>query len=258
MNAIFDQSDLLMLFRFIAAHMITEWIFQWKCWRKAEFSKKWYSKPLWLGVAQGVVAGAIIFLAAWSWSWSSWGLFLIVLISRSVIVHWKPKRIGGVLVLSLKQVVYLAIIVFGWVGLTNINLKDLWSVLISVISDGALWVICLAYLAAVWSAGMWIGRLTEPWRKELGKDRLDGLAKAGLWVGRLERMLILTFVFLNRYEAIGFLIAAKSIFRFGEIKTSNDRKEAEYILIGTMLSFVTAILIGILAAWLLKKLQPVV
>jgi hypothetical protein len=53
-------------------------------------------------------------------------------------------------------------------------------------------------------------------------------------------------VILGRWEAIGFLLAAKSVFRFGDLKESKDRKLTEYILIGTLLSFGVAILIGII------------
>jgi len=65
-------------------------------------------------------------------------------------------------------------------------------------------------------------------------------------------VLILTFVLVNQYSGIGFLIAAKSILRFGDIKNPENRKEAEYILIGTMISFIVAILVGILARYIMK------
>jgi hypothetical protein len=70
----------------------------------------------------------------------------------------------------------------------------------------------------------------------------DDLENAGRLIGVLERLLVLTFVLLDQYEAVGFLIAAKSILRFKE----GDRKTTEYVLIGTMLSFAIAIGIGIL------------
>jgi hypothetical protein len=38
---------------------------------------------------------------------------------------------------------------------------------------------------------------------------------------------------IDQPGGIGFLFAAKSILRFGEIKDSQHRKMAEYILIGT-------------------------
>ena len=45
---------------------------------------------------------------------------------------------------------------------------------------------------------------------------------------------------------IGFLIAAKSILRFAEIKDAIQRKVAEYTIIGTFLSFGWALLIAML------------
>jgi len=61
-------------------------------------------------------------------------------------------------------------------------------------------------------------------------------------IGIIERFLVLTFVILNQFEAVGFLIAAKSILRF---KDDNTIK-TEYVLIGTMLSFGIAIALGII------------
>ena len=69
----------------------------------------------------------------------------------------------------------------------------------------------------------------------------DDLPNAGKLIGIIERFLVLTFVILNQFEAVGFLIAAKSILRF---KDDNTIK-TEYVLIGTMLSFGIAIALGI-------------
>lgn len=74
----------------------------------------------------------------------------------------------------------------------------------------------------------------------------NGLKDGGLWIGYIERFLILTFVLMSYYEGIGFLLAAKSIFRFGELKNENEIKRTEYILIGTLLSFGLAVCTGML------------
>jgi hypothetical protein len=58
--------------------------------------------------------------------------------------------------------------------------------------------------------------------------------------------MVFTFVLTNHWEAIGFLIAAKSIFRFGDLKDAKDLKLTEYVLIGTLLSFGIAIATGML------------
>ena len=57
------------------------------------------------------------------------------------------------------------------------------------------------------------------------------------------------FVVSVNFEAIGFLLAAKSIFRFGDLKEAKDRKLTEYVLIGTLLSFGIALLTGILVKY---------
>ena len=40
------------------------------------------------------------------------------------------------------------------------------------------------------------------------------------------------------------LLAAKSVFRFGELSKAQDIKTTEYVLIGTLASFTVAILVG--------------
>jgi hypothetical protein len=57
---------------------------------------------------------------------------------------------------------------------------------------------------------------------------------------------VFCFILIGHFEAIGFLLAAKSIFRFGDLKEAKDRKLTEYVLIGTLLSFGVALLIGLL------------
>ena len=52
---------------------------------------------------------------------------------------------------------------------------------------------------------------------------------------------------MGQWQGVGFLLAAKSVFRFGDLNRSDDRKRTEYVLIGTLVSFGTAILAGLLA-----------
>lgn len=67
--------------------------------------------------------------------------------------------------------------------------------------------------------------------------------KSGALIGTLERWLIVFFMAMQQYEAIGFLIAAKSILRFSETKES---EKSEYVLAGTLVSIVIAIACGCL------------
>ncbi len=60
-----------------------------------------------------------------------------------------------------------------------------------------------------------------------------------------------TFIYTGNVEGIGFLLAAKSVFRFGELNRTQDIKVTEYVLIGTFVSFTIAIVLGFGAKWLI-------
>lgn len=84
-----------------------------------------------------------------------------------------------------------------------------------------------------------------------GKEDLseEKLLHAGKMIGTLERWLILVFLLIGKYEVIGFLIAAKSIIRFGE----QDKSRTEYFIAGTLLSIFMAIVIGFGTRWVLAS-----
>jgi hypothetical protein len=87
----------------------------------------------------------------------------------------------------------------------------------------------------------------QNWDKDITKEnKKKSLKGAGNYIGVLERLFVFTFVVLGHWSAIGFLIAAKSAFRFGDLSEAKNRKLTEYMLIGTLLSFGLALLFGIL------------
>ena len=95
-------------------------------------------------------------------------------------------------------------------------------------------------------ASVIIKTLISQWVPISGTTNETSLQDAGKFIGILERLMVFIFVLTNNWEAIGFLIAAKSVFRFGDLKNSRDLKMTEYVLIGTLLSFGTAIAVGLL------------
>ena len=70
------------------------------------------------------------------------------------------------------------------------------------------------------------------------------MPRAGEWIGYIERVLILTFVITGNIEAVGFLLAAKSVFRFGDLNKAKEIKITEYVLLGTLASFTIALLVA--------------
>lgn len=101
--------------------------------------------------------------------------------------------------------------------------------------------------------GIMVGKLTAPFTAEIerllsspGENQHKGLTNGGKFIGWLERALVLMLVLIGQPNGIGFLLAAKSILRFGEVKERKDRMFAEYVLIGTFLSFGWAMLIAVI------------
>ena len=107
-------------------------------------------------------------------------------------------------------------------------------------------VFLIALLSITHICSVLIKLIITQWNPENKGDNEESLAKAGRYIGILERLFVFIFVITNHWEAIGFLLAAKSVFRFGDLTSSKDRKLTEYILIGTLLSFGFAIVIGVL------------
>src|SRR5699024_3167668 len=82
----------------------------------------------------------------------------------------------------------------------------------------------------------------------------DSIPSAGTYIGILERLFVFGFLVLDQWAAIGLLIAAKSIFRFSDLSRAKDRKLTEYVLLGTLLSFGIAFLVGVGYTFLASRL----
>ena len=83
--------------------------------------------------------------------------------------------------------------------------------------------------------------------KKIGdKPANDDTFHSGRIIGTCERFLIVLFVILTQYEAIGFLVAAKSILRFS---STQESKKSEYVLAGTLLSIAIAIVLGLIVVY---------
>lgn len=87
--------------------------------------------------------------------------------------------------------------------------------------------------------------LISKWEIPEYNTATESLKNAGAYIGMLERLFVFLFIMIGRWEAIGFLLTAKSVFRYGDLANTKNRKLTEYVLIGTLLSFGLAMLYGI-------------
>lgn len=114
--------------------------------------------------------------------------------------------------------------------------------------DNQFWIFATGILLLTKPTSILIKNIISIWTPE-NKTSNDSLSNAGNYIGILERLFVFYFVITTNFEAIGFLLAAKSIFRFGDLKEAKDRKLTEYVLIGTLLSFGIALLTGLLVKY---------
>ncbi len=105
--------------------------------------------------------------------------------------------------------------------------------------------VSIALILVTSFANILIHQLMKTWSGEVNEEEGHSLNNAGKWIGILERLFVFLFVVYDQWQALGFLLAAKSVFRFGDLKEAKDRKRTEYILLGTLVSFGLAICIGL-------------
>ncbi len=100
--------------------------------------------------------------------------------------------------------------------------------------------IITGYLVCLKPANIFIKEVFRVTDIQVSSD--NEMPNAGKVIGVLERILTLTFILVFQYQAVGFLIAAKSILRY----RNDETLKTEYVLIGTMLSFGIAVIAGII------------
>lgn len=67
---------------------------------------------------------------------------------------------------------------------------------------------------------------------------------AGRWIGILERLVIYVLMIAGQAGAAGIVVAAKSILRYPEISSHPQRIAPEYVLIGSLASWLLAFAAG--------------
>jgi hypothetical protein len=229
---------MILLTKLLLAHIIGDFFLQPIDWVKEKEKKKIKSPKLYFHVAIHI---ALLFIILWDLS--LWpiiliigGLHLIIDAFKLIVQKNKTKR----LMFFLDQVLHVAVIVTTYIIYTksSLDINDIFS------EQNLLLITCLAFLTRPVSIIM--KTIFTKWNITILTENNESLKDAGEYIGILERLLVFIFIITNHWEAVGFLITAKSVFRFGDLKESKHRKLTEYILIGTLISFGIAIAVGLL------------
>ncbi|MFN3824261.1 MAG: DUF3307 domain-containing protein [Pseudorhodobacter sp.] len=136
--------------------------------------------------------------------------------------------------------------------------QPFWETILPLSHLPGLMALAAGAVIATRAGGFAVGFLMAPWAADLAMrsaatpQRTEGLLNAGQTIGHLERGLIFLLVLTGQPGGIGFLIAAKSVLRFGTV--GDDRAISEYVIIGTLASFGWAIAAAHLTLALLAPL----
>lgn len=185
--------------------------------------------------------------------WTEWRIPLVVMVTHFFIDWWKLRQKDGARSFLIDQCLHVLVLFLLWLLATNgWAAAGMW--LQDLLQYRDFWIIVTGYAIAIWPMAFLLGFATKRWREKITDNRINtkvSLSEAGRWIGIFERTLVLTFIISDHFEGIGFLIAAKSILRFNDLKDSESRQETEYILIGTLMSFSASIFIGMVVSKLL-------
>ncbi|GMN11222.1 DUF3307 domain-containing protein [Croceitalea sp. MTPC9] len=242
---------MLLALKLILAHFLGDFVFQPAKWVDHKLKKKAKSKYLYYHIAVHLLALIVVL------QFNNWGIVAITIVSHYLIDLAKlnfTNEKNYRWLFTLDQILHLAVIavvVYFYEPYTlDINL---------LFTPQLLLFICMLAFVSYVSAIL-IKMLMAPYIEELAKDDKENkegtsLKNAGRYIGMLERIFVFAFILLHQWAAIGLLITAKSVFRFGDLNKGKNRKLTEYVLIGTLLSFGLAILAGLAYNYLITFLS---
>lgn len=235
----------LILLQFIA-HLLGDFVFQPHAWTVKKSSKvlTWYH----------VWHALIIFLFSFSLSLDYGFLtsailltiihFLTDILKSFFQIKFKGKESTYFFIDQVIHIVFLVLISLSYYYQCGVSF--VYDVPIKYLVIIASFVIC-AKPANILIKNIFISLSISIPKTENKEDENNDLPNAGKLIGLMERFLVLALILVGQYSAVGLIIAAKSILRF------RDNKKNEYVLVGTLLSFGIATILGIISTLLSVK-----
>lgn len=225
----------VLLIKLLLAHLIGDFFLQPDKWVKHKEKHKLASDKLYLHVAVHMVLNFLVLF-----DFATWPIAILIGIFHYIIDACKlifQKDKNRRFWFFLDQLLHLASIFFCWVVFYKPYIS------FAFLQQDKVWLLALGAMFLTMPTAIIIRVVIAQF---IPDKTMASLQNAGKLIGVLERLLIFTFIVTHHFEAVGFLLGAKSIFRFGDLTKANDIKLTEYVLIGTLLSFGTAIGVGLL------------
>lgn len=201
----------------------------------------------------------LVFLSAWgvTATLSFWWAALLIAILHGLVDGVKSyipksgvlkKTLNSSISFYIDQVIHVSVIAFVvWLYVNHYWWQE-WNWLTPYRNS-----MILAVVFCLWPANFFIGEFLRMIKieknnkekkgsqEDIGEEHRKQTLDASRVIGSVERMLVFVFVWLGQYSAIGFLITAKSVMRFPEM--GQGKNNAEYYLVGSLLSFGVSIML---------------
>ncbi len=234
---------MILFLKLFLAHILGDFVLQTNAVVKSKQKNKMRSPAFYIHI---LLHGLLILLLVWDLNF--WLPALVIMATHFLIdvmriyIPAKKRNVTFFLLDQALHIVVLAGVVLWWEN-TAVSVGFLHSPFFLIYATGIVFVTL--------PTSVIIRIMVAKWYEAARPPDDDTLQNAGSFIGMLERLFILLFVLIGRWEGVGFLIAAKSVFRFADIKGQPNRKLTEYFLIGTLLSIGLAILTGLAMNYLL-------
>ena len=217
----------------LTGHLVADFWLQPGSWVQHKRENGWKSKKLILHAGL-----ASLLPVLFTFQLNLWWFFPIIIVLHFIIDFLKSKLPDTIPAFLIDQLLHVAVL---W-GLAFYATD-------AVISESLnrLWIYAMGLVLVTNPIGIFTGLFLNAVIPDKNKNNKHDISA---WIGILERILILIFILAGQFTAIGFLIAAKSIFRFNDTREDGNKK-AEYFLLGTLISFTLAIVIGLLIKYLI-------
>jgi len=225
-----------LIIKLLIAHIIGDFVLQPDSWVAAKKIKKHKSKYLYL---HGLVH-LIVLIILLEFNFSYWPYYILIVLSHMLIDLIKVNSeniLNSRLLFVVDQLLHLIVLA--------LVVYMIHPYLFDFVYNQEFLLLLLALLTVTFVSSV-VTKMTMSTWNLIEDNSEDSLANAGKYIGILERLFVFGFIIMNQWAAIGFLIAAKSVFRFGDLSRAKDRKLTEYMLIGSLVSFGLAMLIGII------------
>ncbi len=228
---------MIVLLKLFMAHLIGDFLLQPASWVKAKEKKKLLAWQLYV---HALIHGIVILIILWDWHFIFLACLVVVIhfiidAAKSLLQNRKNQR----WLFFIDQLLHFISIYAIWLWYENEYIS------FSFLKNGKIILLITLLIFLTRPVSIAVKIFISKWTPDTAAgDDNESLESAGQYIGILERLLIFIFMLSNEWQAIGFLLAAKSVFRFGNLQEAKDKKLTEYILIGTLLSFGIAVLTG--------------